>query len=68
MAYNREIYEKAQQMIDARREKAEQNAEARARLFDSLEPEYGKLRQEMIQSVKEAIKSIDMNPEEAAAF
>ena len=68
MAYNREIYEKAQQMIDARREKAEQNAEARARLFDSLEPEYGKLRQEMIQSVKEAIKSIDMNPEEAATF
>ena len=68
MAYNRDIYEKAQKIIEDRREASERAAEARARLFDSLEPEYGKLRREMILSVKEAIKSIDMKPEEAAVF
>ena len=68
MAYNRDIYEKAQKIIDGRREDSEKKAEARARLFDSLEPEYGKLRKEMIESVKEAIKSIDMKPEEAPTF
>ena len=68
MAYKRDIYEKAQRIIDERRERSEKNAEARARLFDTLEPEYAKLRQEMIGSVKEAIKSIEMDPEEAAVF
>ena len=68
MAYKRDIYEKAQQMISERRERSEKNAEARARLFDSLEPAYAKLRQEMIASVREAIRSIDMDPEEAAVF
>ena len=68
MAYNRDIYEKAQKIIEERREKAESQAEAKARLFDALEPEYGRLRQEMIQSVREAIKAIDMNPEEAPEF
>ena len=68
MPYNRDIYEKAQKMIEDRREKSEKNAEAKARLFDSLEPEYARLRREMIESVREAIKSIDMNPEEAASF
>ena len=68
MAYNRDIYEKAQSIIEERRKAAEQAAETRARLFDSLEPAYGKLRQEMILSVKEAIRSIEMEPEEAAVF
>ena len=68
MAYQRDIYEKAQRIIDDRRERSEKNAEARARLFDTLEPEYAKLRQEMIGSVRDAIKSIEMDPEEAAVF
>ena len=68
MAYNRDIFEKAQKIIDDRREAAEQAAMARAQLFDTLEPAYGKLRQEMIQSVQEAVKAIDMNPEEAPEF
>ena len=68
MAYNQDIYEKAQKILEDRRKAAEQAAEARARLFDSLEPEYGKMRQEMIRSVREAIKAIDMNPEEAPEF
>ncbi len=68
MAYNRDIYEKAQKIIDDRRERSEKKAEAKARLFDSLEPEYGKLRQEMIESVREAIKSIDMKPDDAPAL
>ena len=68
MAYNRDIYENAQKIIDDRRRKSEMAAEDRARLFDSLEPEYGRLRREMIESVREAISSIDMKPEEAALF
>ena len=32
MAYNRDIYEKAQKIIDGRREDSEKKAEARARL------------------------------------
>lgn len=68
MAYNRDIYEKAQAIIDERRAASERAAEARAKLFDSLEPEYGKMRKEMILSVREAIKAIDMAPEEAPEF
>ena len=68
MAYNRDIYEKAQKIIDDRRDEAEKKAEARAKLFDALEPEYGKLRKEMIESVKEAIRAIDMKPEDAPEF
>ena len=68
MAYQRDIYEKAQKLLDDRRAAAEQAAEARAKLFDSLEPAYGQLRREMIESVREAIKAIDLNPEDAPEF
>lgn len=68
MPYTKEIYEKAQEIIDTRRKKAEEKNASLVRLFESMEPEYTALKQEMINSVKEAVLSIDMSPEKAAEF
>lgn len=68
MAFTKEIYMKAQEIIDKRREDAEKKTEAKMRLFESLEPEYKTCRQEMISSVREVVKSIEMSPEKAAEF
>lgn len=68
MAYNRDIYIKAQEIIEKRRDDAEKTAASRVRLFEALEPEYTEYKNEMIRSVREVVKSIDMNPEEAPEF
>ena len=41
MAYKREMFEKAKQIIDKRRTDAEEAAEARRRDFEKKVPEYG---------------------------
>lgn len=68
MAFTKEIYLKAQEIIDRRKEEAEKTAESKARLFSSLEPEYDVWKKEMILSVKDAVTSIGMSPEDAAEF
>ncbi|MBR3767685.1 MAG: ATP-binding protein [Clostridia bacterium] len=68
MPYNKEIYEKAQEIIEQRRKDAENKNSAIIRLFETMEPEYSALKKEMINSVKEAVKAIDMSPEKAAEF
>ncbi len=68
MNYARDIYEKAQAIIEKRRNDAETKNAAVMRLFESLEPEYKLQRNEMINSVKEVIKAIDMTPDKASEF
>lgn len=68
MPYKKEIYMKAQEIIDRRRQESEDRAEAKMKLFERLEPEYGKLKKAMITSVQEALKAIDMSPDKAPAF
>lgn len=68
MPYTKEIYEKAQEIIDERRKAAENKNAGIIRLFETIEPEYTALKQEMITSVKEVVKAIDMSPEKAAEF
>ncbi len=68
MPYSKEIYEKAQNVIDNRKKDAENKNSAVIRLFETLEPEYTELKKEMINSVKEAVKAIDMSPDKAAEF
>ena len=68
MNYSREIYEKAQEIIEKRRNDAENKNVALMRMFEGIEPEYKLQRNEMINSVKEVIKSIDLTPEKAAEF
>ena len=61
MAYKREMFEKAKQIIDKRRTDAEEAAEARRRDFEKKVPEYGELRNILIRSVTEAMKTINMD-------
>lgn len=68
MAYTKEIYDRAKEIIDNRKKEAEKKNLAVIKLFETLEPEYSELKKEMINSVKEAVKAIDMSPEKAAEF
>ena len=65
MAYTKEMFEQAQQIIDARREDNEAKAAGRRRLFESLEPAYKKWKTEMIDSVQSVLRAVEMSPEKA---
>ncbi len=68
MPYTREIYDKAQEIIDKRKKDAEDKVSAKTRLFEAMEPQYTEYKNEMINSVKEVVKVIDMSPEKAPEF
>ena len=68
MPYKREIFEKAQEILDRRRNQAEAKNTAVMMMFENTEPLYREYKNEMIASVKEAVKAIDMSPDKAAAF
>ncbi len=68
MPYKREIFEKAQEILDKRRNQAEAKNTAVMMMFENTEPLYREYRNEMIASVKEAVKAIDMSPDKAAQF
>ncbi len=68
MPYKREIFEKAQEILDKRRNQAEAKNTAVTMMFENTEPLYREYKNEMIASVKEAIKAIDMSPDKAAKF
>ena len=68
MAYTKEMFEQAQQIIDARREANEAKAEGRRRLFEALEPDYKKWKAEMIDSVQTVLRAIEMSPDKAQAL
>ncbi len=65
MLYSQELFEKAREIIDDRRRAAEDAVSRRLREFEKAEPRYRELRQEMIDSVREAVASIQTTPEEA---
>lgn len=68
MPYKREIFEKAQEILDKRRNQAEAKNTAVMMMFENTEPLYREYKNEMIASVKEAVKAIDMSPDKAAKF
>lgn len=68
MSYSKEIYEKAQSIIDERKKDAEKKLDAKVRLFEKMEPQYREYKNEMINSVREVVKVIDMAPEKAPEF
>ncbi len=68
MSYTREMFESAESEIEKRRISSEDKAEQRRRDFEKKEPEYADLRNILISSVKEALKSINMKPEKASVF
>ena len=68
MPYTPEIFEKAKEIIEKRKADAENKNTAVMRMFEKLEPEYTEAKNEMISSVKEVIKAIDMSPENAKEF
>ncbi len=68
MPYKREIFEKAQEILERRRNQAEAKNSAVTMMFENTEPLYREYKNEMIASVKEAIKAIDMSPDKAAQF
>ncbi len=68
MPYKREIFEKAQEILDRRRNQAEAKNTAVMMMFENTEPLYREYKNEMIASVKEAVKAIDMSPDKAAQF
>lgn len=68
MAYKREIFEKAQEILDRRKNQAEAKNTAVMMMFENTEPLYKEYKNEMISSVKEVVKAINMSPEKAAEF
>lgn len=68
MPYKREIFEKAQEILDKRKNQAEAKNTAVMMMFENTEPLYREYKNEMIASVKEAIKAIEMSPDKAAQF
>ena len=65
MLYSNELFRQAREIIDARRMEAEARVNEHMRAFAQQEPRYVALKQEMIDSVQEALKSVNMEPEEA---
>ena len=65
MAYTSAQYEKAREILAERHDAAEQAAEQRRRAFEAQEPEYKKLKGELIGAVQEAIRAVELPPEEA---
>ena len=68
MPYSTELYEKTKEIIEARRLRAEADSEEKRAAFALAEPEYKKLKEEMILTVKEAVKAISMAPDEASVM
>ncbi len=65
MAYTVEMFERAQQIIDERRRENEARSQRRREAFEKAEPEYTRCKSEMIASVSEVIKAIELSPEKA---
>ena len=68
MSYSAALYEKTKDLIEARKARAEADAEQRRSVFSQAEPEYAKYKNEMILAVKEAVKAISMSPDDAAVL
>lgn len=58
MAYSKEIFETAQEIITARRSRAERDAQQRRKAFGKEEPLYPELMNEIILSTRDMMKTI----------
>ena len=63
MIYSKELFEKAQEIIDERRRRAEEQNALRLAAFEKEEPRYRELKQEMIDSVRDALTAVNMDRE-----
>lgn len=68
MPYTIEMFENAQQIIDERRAGNEAEAERRREEFSRLEPAYAHWKNEMIASVAEVVRAVELSPEKARAL
>lgn len=68
MPYSKELYKNAMEIINKRRLDSEKKHSEKLRLFEALEPEYKTYKDEMILSVRETIKAIDMPQDEAREY
>ncbi len=60
MAYSRELFERAEEIINQRRMQAESQAEKRRRDFSALEPRYPALQRELAQGTMKIMQVIGM--------
>lgn len=58
MAYSKEIFETAQEIITARRSRAERDAQQRRKAFAKAEPRYPDLQNEIIRSTRDLMRTI----------
>ena len=65
MIYSTELFDKAREIIDERRRRAEERTSLRLNAFEKAEPRYHALKQEMIDSVRDALSSVNMDRESA---
>ena len=68
MAYTKDMFDRAREIIDARRTENEAKAEARRSAFETMEPEYLRWKREQIASAAEVVRAIELSPERAAAL
>lgn len=68
MPYTKELYENAMEIIKKRKFNAEKEHSEKLISFEKKEPSYSKYRNELISSVKEALRSIEMEPDKAKEF
>ena len=68
MIYSNELFTRAKEIIAERRAAAEAASAARMREFELKEPRYRLCRQEMIDSVRDALTAIEMDREGAKEF
>ncbi len=68
MPYTKEIYEKAIEIINNRRRESERLHAEKTAAFEKEVPEYKEIKNEMINSVRDALKSIDMPSDKVNEF
>ena len=66
MIFTKELFDRAKETVDGRRMAAEAAAAARMQAFQAEAPEYADLRHIMIDAVKKAVASVELDPESAA--
>ena len=68
MAYTKELFDRAREMINARRAENEAKAEVRRRAFETLEPAYLKWKREQVAAAAQLMRAIELSPTRAAVL
>lgn len=67
MLYSKELFDEVQGIIDERRRVAENRLNERMLAFEAMEPRYREIKAELIDSVRAALESVNLAPQEAEA-